>query len=795
VPRGTESLRPGYRALLALLISSLAIACGLFLREKLRGGPWRSHVLVASAGAPDGHPSVARFRPDYDAAKSQLRPGDRLLRVGARDLAGAKAWNAYAMLYAEAGPQGGVQLEFERGGRHFAVEERLTSEAHLWRDAALGLGLALTALLILRQAPGSPMARSFAVAALVWAIVQVQFQGGAPGQTYAYFGVRAVLGCLWAPLMILAAVQFPEGAWPASRRLPRWPWIFAALGLTWTSWWMGVPFPVEFAIRANPILGSVVIAAFLVVATRNYQLAPPAGRRQVKWVLLGCYFGLAPSLVGTVLGAVRSDLTSLWFASQWALFAVPVCIFIAVTRSNLLDIDRLISGTASFTILLVAFGAAALTLLPWLADRASARVGIDPSAAHVGLAVVLALLAVRLEPLLRPRFERMFFAERQAFRDGIVELVAEIQGAPDPAALAQLLGGRLDALLRSEFCVIYARGADAFAPIFARHCPITPHFEPDGPFVSALAQRVSAVDLERDRAIAERADAAERAELIGLGAAVLVPVVRDRMLLALVALGRKGSGDVYTPTDLALLSLVGGSVSAWIARFDAGELLREARALQDKLRQYVPASIADELARGRDLEAGERVISVLFADLRGYTSLAEGRHAEEIFRIVNRYTEAVTRVVTEHGGTVVEFNGDGMMAVFGAPGPLPDKERRALAAARRIVSEVSALESPVLGPGGGRLAVGVGLATGAAYVGPIRSVDRRIWSAIGDTTNLAARLQALSREFGAPIVIDSATHDAAREDALDFERRPQTPIRGLRAPRDVFVLPHQRVAA
>jgi hypothetical protein len=95
-----------------------------------------------------------------------------------------------------------------------------------------------------------------------------------------------------------------------------------------------------------------------------------------------------------------------------------------------------------------------------------------------------------------------------------------------------------------------------------------------------------------------------------------------------------------------------------------------------------------------------------------------------------------------------------MMAVFGAPDPLADKERRALAAARRIVAEVGALRSPALGVAGGRLAVGVGLATGAAYVGAIRSVDRHIWSAIGNTTNLAARLQALTRDLGARIVID-----------------------------------------
>jgi class 3 adenylate cyclase len=769
----------------------LAGALALYAREELRGGPWRSHVLLAGAESPRDLPRVARFLPGYDASQSRLAVGDRLARAGPRDLAGAAPWQAYAHLYAAAA-RGEVEIEALRDGRRFVSVERLPAEPHVLWDALLGVSFAVTALLLLRRAPHAKQTRWFAAAALVWAAAQVQFQGATPAQTLAYFAVRSALGCLWAPLMILAAVHFPEDAWPRGRRAPRWPWAFAVLGATWVSIWMGAPLPHELGLLANAAIGSLVIAALLVVVTRNYRLAGPAGRRQVRWVLLGCYLALAPTLVGTVVGAVRPDLASIWFGSQLALVAVPISIYLAVERSNFLDVDRLISGTGSYTVLLALLGGAALFVVPWLAEQASMRVGIDATAAQLGLAVLLAFAVVRAEPLLRPRIERLFFRERQAFQEGIGRLVSAIHEAPDPGTLAALLGDRLDQLLRPEFCVVYARGADAFAPIFSRRCAITPHFAVGGSLAEALAARVAAVDLERDRSLAARLDAQDRAALSGLGAALLVPVIRERGLAAFVALGAKVSGDIYTATDLALLGMVGGGVSASLLRFDDEELLREARGLQERLRQYVPASIADQLVRGRELEDGERVVSVLFVDLRGYTGLVEGRMAEEIFGVVSAYTEAVSRVVTEHGGTVVEFNGDGMMAVFGAPKPLPDKERRALSAARGIVAAVSGLVSPSLAPQG--LEVGVGLATGSAYVGAIRSVDRRIWSAIGNTTNLAARLQGLTRELGAPIVIDQATRDAAPDEARDFERRPETLIRGLRDRCDVFVWSRARAA-
>lgn len=776
------------------VLCGLWLACfALFTIDGLRGGPVRTHLVVTPPTSPDAYPVVERLRPDLSAPAGLVRAGDTLLRVGDVDLRGAMPWSVYAHLYSAMGDAHRVEVTYERAGRRATSSERVPPIGAFWREALVSLVFAFTALLVVLRAPESRLARSWLVATLVWTLSLLVFHGTAEGQTYFYLGVRAVTGCLWAPLMVQVAYRFPEGAWPRDLRTPLWPWLFAVLGLTWTSKWMGVPCSIEVGTRANPAIGSLVIAAILVIATRNYARAGALGRRQVRWVMLGTYVGMAPVLVGNFASMLRPELAEVATASQASLIAIPISVLIAVTRSNLLDIDRLISGTASYTILLVILGAGALTLVPWMAEEAFVRAGVDPTLVQVAAGAILALCLVRLEPLLRPRLERAFFAERQALQDGIDRLVGELSGAPDATALARLVGERLDELLKPSSCVIYARGDDAYAPVFSRGSAVTPYFELESPLLAALAERTSAVDLERGRALDERASQADRAALGSLAAAVLLPVSRQGELAAFVVLGRKGSGDIYTPTDLALLGVVGASAAAFVERLGADQLLAESRTLQDKLRQYVPASVAAQLAQGRDLEAGERDVSVLFADLRGYTALAEGRRAEEIFSAVSRYTETVTRVVTGHGGTVVEFNGDGMMAVFGAPEALPDKERCAVESAREIVAEVQSL--PGLSAGGDRLDVGVGVATGPAYVGAIRSVDRYIWSAIGNTTNLAARLQSLTKDFDSPIVIDEATRSGADRAAAGFERQPEISIRGLRERRDLFSLPRERLAA
>ena len=90
--------------------------------------------------------------------------------------------------------------------------------------------------------------------------------------------------------------------------------------------------------------------------------------------------------------------------------------------------------------------------------------------------------------------------------------------------------------------------------------------------------------------------------------------------------------------------------------------------------------------------------------------------------------------------------------------------------------------------GGEKLSVGVGIATGEAFVGNIQAVDRMIWSAIGNTTNLAARLQSLTRELDATVVIDTATWDRAQAAAAGFEKRADVPIRGRREAQDLYAL-------
>jgi hypothetical protein len=287
----------------------------------------------------------------------------------------------------------------------------------------------------------------------------------------------------------------------------------------------------------------------------------------------------------------------------------------------------------------------------------------------------------------------VFFKERYALNQGVAELLPTLSASAGARELTERAGAGLHGLLRPEVCVVYSAGEQSYAPVFVEGRAVPPAFEADNLLIGTLRGRRAPLSFSD---VGRRPDEAplgpfDRGALETLQAEVVVPVRQDDALAAFLCLGPKRSGDVYTSTDLSLLATVAEKVSTELRRFDQDDVIREAQAMQESLRRYVPGAVAEQLASGAEMASGEREVSVLFVDIRGYTSFAESRRAEEIFSTVNRYTETVSQIVEKHAGSVVEFNGDGMMAVFGAPRELAHKERAAVEAGREIVEAVGAL--------------------------------------------------------------------------------------------------------
>ncbi len=205
---------------------------------------------------------------------------------------------------------------------------------------------------------------------------------------------------------------------------------------------------------------------------------------------------------------------------------------------------------------------------------------------------------------------------------------------------------------------------------------------------------------------------------------------------------------------------------------------RERAILVTTFARYVPRDHVQRVVERAEQQAGlgeELDATVMFCDLRGYTSFAEGRPARELLAALNTYLAQVSDAVMDQGGSVVTFLGDGVMAVFGAPLATEDHATRALAAARGVVAAVGADR------------VGVGLASGPVVSGTVGSGRRLEYAAIGDTTNVASRVQALTRELDRPILLTESTR-ARLTDPDALESLGEFKLRGREEPLTLFGL-------
>jgi adenylate cyclase len=227
------------------------------------------------------------------------------------------------------------------------------------------------------------------------------------------------------------------------------------------------------------------------------------------------------------------------------------------------------------------------------------------------------------------------------------------------------------------------------------------------------------------------------------------------------------------------------------ASVDELELLSQAagemRRVDELFRPYLPGQVAERLRREpalAELGGVEREVTVLFADLAGFTTFSETRPPTEVIHMLNRHWEAVVPIIEQAGGIIEHFAGDGVMAIFNAVGDQTDHASRAASAALGIVRTTAPLAEGH--PGWPRFRIGVN--TGPAVVGNVGAAGRRTFGAIGDTSNLGARLMSAGEP--GQVVVARSTWEALSTDPDRPHGRPlgAIQVKGKQEPVEAWVL-------
>jgi len=214
---------------------------------------------------------------------------------------------------------------------------------------------------------------------------------------------------------------------------------------------------------------------------------------------------------------------------------------------------------------------------------------------------------------------------------------------------------------------------------------------------------------------------------------------------------------------------------------------RSKRQFTELFGQYVPPELVDEMARDPErysMEGKNEELTVLFSDVRGFTSISEGLDPKELTQLMNEYLGAMTQVVQKNRGTLDKYIGDAIMAFWGAPVADADHARHAVTTALEMQAELRKLDEPFKERGWPALHIGVGINTGTMTVGDMGSKVRKSYTVMGDAVNLGSRLESITKQYGVGIIVSDSTRVLVKD--LVYRELDRVRVKGKDEPVGIF---------
>ncbi|HEX8773606.1 MAG TPA: adenylate/guanylate cyclase domain-containing protein [Pyrinomonadaceae bacterium] len=301
--------------------------------------------------------------------------------------------------------------------------------------------------------------------------------------------------------------------------------------------------------------------------------------------------------------------------------------------------------------------------------------------------------------------------------------------------------------------------------------------------------------LSQDAAAEEQFAGVESIVSQGVRSTICAPLVAESGVHGALYADRLDPFAAFKPDDLELITAVAAQTAVAVENARAHERLAREEVARANYSRFLPEYVVRQMLENPEsfkLGGVNQTITVLFADIRGFTRLSEHAKPEKVVQLLNKYFSAMTDIIFAHGGTLDKYLGDGLMALFGAPTATPEDAKNALNAAVAMQRRIIGINEELRAEGFQEIGVGIGLHTGEATVGYIGSERRSEYTAIGDTVNTASRLESNSK---AGQILLSA--EAAKSAGNRYPLTPREPIavKNRAQPVALFEVEWQQAAA
>ena len=268
--------------------------------------------------------------------------------------------------------------------------------------------------------------------------------------------------------------------------------------------------------------------------------------------------------------------------------------------------------------------------------------------------------------------------------------------------------------------------------------------------------------------------------------------LRLRDLPVIVTSSLEGVNHVVRCIELGAEDYLHKPVNPVLLKARVGASLEKKR-LRDQqkelMRRFATSEVAQDLEQSGFALGGRRVeASVMFSDIRGFTAMVESQSPEETIELLNTYYTLMFDAINSHGGVVNQMIGDGLMAIFGAPLPLIDHPQAAVRAALDMIEVIELFNVERTAADKPTIRIGIGIASGEVVAGYTGTQQRATYTCIGDTVNLAARLEEHTKVAMRTILIDSVTR-AALTDRVRVEALDPVRLKGRAAAVEIYAVP------
>jgi len=746
---------------------------------------------------------VAQTRPLGEAAG--LRPGDRILRVNGREY--ATGGELLRLLHRTPGGQNVYQIERDGERLEIAIPVRPLGLASVLQQNlpafVLGLVFLGMGIVVFGMKPYEAPSWSFFGVALCGCTLLSYMNAAFSYRPAVLEEVFRLSAFGFGAAMIQLALVFPRRRFERGRQA-LWlalPWLVAAgleaLSLSRGGWretggW------VRLLLFGFPLAGLLVFAGS--AAQVAWQSRSNAQRLQALVMITGTVVAFVMPLVEMIFGALFgfSFLPDVVYSQLPFVAAFPVSIGYAIVRHDLFEIDVIVRRTYGYLLstglVILLYGTTVSTLNLLVGPSEIARSPFFTVAFVLAVVFLMQPLQGRIQGVV----DRAFYRKQVDYRRTITDVTDHMTQLLEPELVRETLVASVVREMFLENGVLLAPEAEAgrFEVVMgAGAAPDVRSLALDAGLLDALREARVPVFRHEIELAPQYAGRREGmlASFDALSAELVMPMLYQGQLRAALSLGRKKSGRMFTREDVDLLrTLVAeGAVALENARLfdDLAHSLKQVRLLESiraGLSKFVPKTVQELLAEGEGagglFEKRERDLTVMFADMTGYTRLSSQLPLDQVNAIVERYFGAFLEEILAQGGDVNETAGDGLMVLFQDPDP----ERHARAAVTaalgiqaitRVINAERAAEIPI--------GVHIGINSGIASVGATKiqggGGHRWTYTASGPTTNVAARIGALGEEI-------AITEETLRRIGPGFTVEPLGPraLKNVKEPIPVF---------